>query len=125
MSSQTPSPESATSTSSSDLHEPETNPRLLSAIGWIGAFCIFIVIVAIVYFYSRPPAPDLSRIDERYRIKAEVTGQQDEMATTYGWVNQAEGVVRIPVDRAIELTVQELATAQSAEAEESAPAPGS
>jgi hypothetical protein len=28
-------------------------------------------------------------------------------ATTYGWIDQPKGVVRLPIDRAIELTVKE------------------
>ena len=33
---------------------------------------------------------------------------QREQATTYGWVDRAKGVVRLPIDRAMELTVREL-----------------
>ena len=36
----------------------------------------------------------------------EVREAEDQMLSTYGWVDQPKGVVRIPIDRAIELLAQ-------------------
>jgi len=33
--------------------------------------------------------------------------QQEELLNSYGWVDKAAGIGRIPIDRAIELTAQE------------------
>ena len=44
---------------------------------------------------------------ERAALLAEQRAKAKEAATTYGWVDQSAGVVRLPVDRAIALTVKE------------------
>jgi hypothetical protein len=44
---------------------------------------------------------------DRKALLAEHRAQEQAAATTYGWVDQKAGVVRLPIDRAIELTVQE------------------
>lgn len=55
------------------------------------------------------PATDLKRYCEI---------EQQEL-TTYGWVDQQNGVVRIPVDRAMEMVLQKGLPARPAEAAES------
>ena len=39
---------------------------------------------------------------------AELREQEAETLSTYGWVDQEKGIVRIPVDRATELVIEEL-----------------
>ncbi|MDQ5978855.1 MAG: hypothetical protein QG602_1829 [Verrucomicrobiota bacterium] len=46
---------------------------------------------------------------ERKTLLAEQRTKEQAAATTYGWVDQSKGVVRLPIDRAIELTVRDLA----------------
>jgi hypothetical protein len=51
-----------------------------------------------------PPAP---RIEEHPAMELkDLRSQEDRILTTYGWVDQKSGVVRIPIDRAIELQLQ-------------------
>ena len=45
------------------------------------------------------------RVDERTEIN-DFRYQQDETLASYGWVDQNGGVVRIPIDRAMELQLQ-------------------
>jgi hypothetical protein len=51
-----------------------------------------------------PPAPRLQTQPFRdvYQLKTEQRG----VLNSYGWVNQAGGVVHIPIERAMELTVE-------------------
>ncbi|HEX9688679.1 MAG TPA: hypothetical protein VGB47_06390 [Thermoanaerobaculia bacterium] len=51
-----------------------------------------------------PPEPRLEPdpLAPRRRIRA----REDAVLTTYGWVDRSGGVVRIPIDRAMELLVQ-------------------
>ncbi|MDI1319222.1 MAG: hypothetical protein PSW75_03380 [bacterium] len=44
---------------------------------------------------------------DRAALLAEHRTKAHAEATTYGWVDQKAGVVRLPLDRAVELTVQE------------------
>ena len=50
------------------------------------------------------PEPRLED-DERTEIN-DFRYQQDETLSSYGWVDQNTGVVRIPIDRAMQLIVQ-------------------
>jgi hypothetical protein len=52
-----------------------------------------------------PPAPRL-QVEPRAELHA-YCEQQDKLLNTYGWADEHNGVVRIPVDRAIELTLQQ------------------
>jgi hypothetical protein len=50
-----------------------------------------------------PPLPRL-QVDPKMELK-EYRDSQREILNSYGWVDRAGGVVRIPVDRAIELVL--------------------
>jgi hypothetical protein len=45
--------------------------------------------------------------DDRRTILAEHRTKEQAESTTYGWVDQKAGIVRVPIERAIELTVAE------------------
>ena len=44
---------------------------------------------------------------DRKLLLEEHRRKENAEATTYGWIDQKAGIVRLPIDRAIELTVQE------------------
>ena len=44
---------------------------------------------------------------ERKALLLEHRATEHEELTTYGWIDQKAGIVRLPIDRAIELTVME------------------
>ncbi len=46
------------------------------------------------------------QIDPVADLKA-YKAQQDELLHSYGWVNKSEGIARIPIERAIEITAQQ------------------
>jgi hypothetical protein len=52
-----------------------------------------------------PPAPRL-QVEPRAELHAYCEGQ-DKLLNTYGWADEHNGVVRIPIDRAMELTLQQ------------------
>ena len=45
--------------------------------------------------------------DDRKALLTDHRAKENAEATTYGWVDQKTGVVRLPLDRAIDLVVQE------------------
>lgn len=51
-----------------------------------------------------PPEPRLEPYPLAPRLK--LRAEEDEVLTTYGWVDKDRGLVRIPIDRAMELIVQ-------------------
>lgn len=55
------------------------------------------------------PVEGVATPADRAALLAEKRAAAHAAATTYGWVDQPQGVVRLPVDRAIELTARDLA----------------
>lgn len=56
------------------------------------------------YLKDNFPAPQLE-INERTELNAERLREEDTLST-YGWVDQQQGIVRIPIDRAIDILAQ-------------------
>ncbi len=52
-----------------------------------------------------PPAPRLQT--EPFKDLEELRAAEDRELGSYGWVDQASGVARLPIERAIELVVEE------------------
>src|SRR5579872_2714746 len=51
-----------------------------------------------------PPAP---RLEDHPAIEVhELHSEEDKILTTYGWTDKQKGVVRIPIDRAMELRLE-------------------
>jgi hypothetical protein len=55
--------------------------------------------------YYRGTQPDLAEAGQR-KLQ-ELRAAEQEQLEGYGWINRTDGVVRIPVDRAMELLVKE------------------
>ncbi len=94
--------------------EPEPSDRkvLLSAIAWLGVIFCFFLVVAVAYLPNRAVSQEARDAAIRYQIRDEVRGEQARLVESYEWINPAEGVVRLPVERAMRLTVEELRARQ-------------
>lgn len=99
--------------------EPSDRKVLYSAIGWIGVMFIFALIVTIAYVDRRRDLPQSFFDEERLAIRQRVESSQTERIRSYAWENQAEGVVRIPVSRAMDLVVRDLQPVRTIEPEAS------
>ncbi|MCC5834405.1 MAG: hypothetical protein JJU20_06705 [Opitutales bacterium] len=95
---------------SHDQTDPEPSDRkiLFSALGWLGVFFLFALIVVIAYLPNRAASQYEVDKEARFEIKRNLDARQERLATTYDWVSQSNGVVRVPIERAMELTVREL-----------------
>jgi hypothetical protein len=60
-----------------------------------------------MYRYTHPAPITQNRIAERKKALAEIRSAEAESLNHYGWVDQAKGIVRLPIDRAMELMLQE------------------
>jgi len=86
----------------------------------VGCFVVFLVVLDLAYIPERRLAPevDLSKIPPEEQWKYTPEGRKahlDEMrareksiATSYAWIDKSKGIVQLPIDRAMELTLQEL-----------------
>ncbi len=82
-------------------------------------FLVFGAIVGVTLYHSRETtvAADLTKIDPadqwKYTEKgradrlAELRGKEQTALGAYGWVEEPAGIVRLPIDRAMELVVAE------------------
>ncbi len=103
-------------------HEPHAPARSSFALT-IGVvlvcFLVFGAIVGVTLYHSRETvvAADLTKVDEADRWKfteagraarlAELRGKEQTALASYGWIDEPAGVVRLPIDRAMELVVAE------------------
>jgi hypothetical protein len=94
--------------------EPSDRRILLSALAWVGVIFMFVFIVLIAYVPNRSVAIDARDVEARQQIRLRVETEQEKRASTYEWINQAEGQVRLPIGRARELIVEELRSSPSA-----------
>jgi hypothetical protein len=82
---------------------------VLLALGIIGAIGLTAVIL---YFVNRPVPLTVGPAEERKAKLAEVNAKQNDIISSYAWVDQPNGVVRIPVERAMRLTIEKLEKAK-------------
>jgi hypothetical protein len=78
-----------------------------NAAAFAGVFVVVAGLIGIMYHYTRPGPVDQARWVERTANLAELNAHNKDLLENYGWVNPSRGVVRLPVDRALELTVKE------------------
>jgi hypothetical protein len=83
----------------------------------MGVFAIFLVIMNLAQTPVTPLAEAMNvPEDQQWRLssatrqerRAELEGEAQAAASSYGWINKNDGIVRLPVDRAIELTLGEI-----------------
>jgi len=80
----------------------------IAIIGIVGAVMLFVIIVLIQALFYRVERAEVGRKeaqavpDTAVRVRAE----QQALLNSYRWVDQKNGVVRIPIERAMELTAK-------------------
>jgi len=92
---------------------------LATFIAIVGCFLIMSLIVWLAYLPNRGGvvSVDMSQVSEDQQWKFSAEGRKERLAqlranetellNNYSWVDQSAGVVRVPVERAIELVVSE------------------
>lgn len=88
-------------------NEPKTSSLPAYVIGILGSFFILAGLVWAMRHYTRPAPVGQARVEERKKNLAELRAVEAEALNTYGWVDQGKGVVRLPVARAMEITLLE------------------
>ncbi len=84
------------------------NPAVaINAIAMAGLLSIMFVLIWFMYHFTRPEPVDQTRIAERRKALAELNAQAKDALENYAWIDKTKGLVRLPVARAMELTVNE------------------
>ena len=76
-------------------------------IGVVGSLLIVAWLVRTMAEKTRPQPLGQSRAAERAKNLTELRAAASDQLQNYGWVDQNRGLVRLPIDRAMELTVQQ------------------
>ena len=81
----------------------------VTAVAVIGGFLIFALILTIAYLPNKPEAlPQGTKTpEERAAILRDLRAHEAEIANSYGWIDQSKGIVRVPIDRAVQLTIDD------------------
>ena len=57
--------------------------------------------------YTQPPPLGEDRVAARKKALAELRAAEASDLTSYGWVDQSKGVVRLPINEAIQLALRD------------------
>ncbi len=77
------------------------------AVSLLGCLLLVYALVKTVQHYMQPPPLNATRVEERQKALAELRAREQEQTQNYGWVDQAHGIVRLPITNAMELTIRE------------------
>ena len=87
---------------------------------WFGIVLLFalfgVIVLAIIGPAPRGSDYEEARAKKRVENLKTVREEADKALTAYGWVDKNKGVARVPIERAMELTVAELAKQKPAPA---------
>ena len=87
---------------------------------WLGIVCLFalfgLIVLAVIGPSPRTSDYEETRAKKRMEKLKTLREESQKELTTYAWVDKNKGVARIPIDRAMEVTVDELAQKRPAPA---------
>jgi hypothetical protein len=75
-------------------------------IGVLGSFLIIAALVWAMQRYTQPPPLGEDRAAVRKKALADLRAAEASELDSYGWVDQAKGVVRLPISEAMQLTLR-------------------
>jgi hypothetical protein len=76
-------------------------------IGIAGTFLLMLVLIWAMYHYTRPDTLDAARVRERRQFLEEIRTAESQAVSQYAWRDRDKGLVILPIERALELTLQE------------------
>lgn len=88
---------------------PSNTHSWLTFAAVLGGLAIFALIVTIAYLPQRPAPIQQGALTPKERATRliEMRSKEQKQSTSYGWIDQQKGAVQLPIDRAVELTIQE------------------
>jgi len=84
----------------------QVNRASSAATGFIVASLIFAVLAVLIKLGVQVPAVDADRDAVRAKALAEIQAADEQALNTAGWVDQSRGIVRLPIDTAMQAAAQ-------------------
>ncbi len=111
---------------SDNAARPPRPVSLVTIVAIFGCFALFLILIRLAYNSKSPayiPEDEVAEklgADQQWNATPEarrtylmeLRSKQEKQATSYGWVDQKNGVVQLPVDRAMELVAHDYAPKQ-------------
>ncbi len=95
---------------SSALMNPEPVPNrsgLAYIIAIVGSFLILAALGWAIHHYTQPPPLGEDRVAVRTKALAELRSAEAEALATPAWIDQAKGIVRLPIADAVNIVQRE------------------
>ena len=78
---------------------------VIYAAGILGALMIMAFLVGQMKKYTTPAPLGAARAEERKKNLVELRGAEQTALTTYDWQDKGKSLVRLPIDRAMDLAI--------------------
>ncbi len=72
-----------------------------------GTFLLMVILIWTMYHYMRPEDLNAARVQERRQFLQDIKATEAQQLNHYAWRDRDKGLVILPIDRALELTLQE------------------
>ncbi len=95
----------------------QTNRASGAALGFIIAIVLFVAVSVIVKLAVHPPVLDAARAADRSQALAEITAAEDKALNTAAVIDNQRGIVRLPIETAMQLAAKQWANPSAARAE--------
>ncbi len=89
------------------MNHENVNRASGAVIGFVIAFMIFIALIAIAKFSIAVPAIDADRDATISKSLTEIRKMENNALNNPGWVDQSHGIVRLPIETAMQITAQQ------------------
>jgi hypothetical protein len=86
---------------------PQVNRASGAGAGFVIASLIFIVLVVIVKLSATPPAIDADRATVISQMLYQIRTNEVASLNNAGWVDKDKGIVRLPIDTALQIAAKE------------------
>ena len=83
---------------------------MTALIGAAGVFAVFLLVLALqaLFFYAQKKQAESKSYGYAFDQIRSAQAQQEAELNTYRWIDQSKGIVAVPIDRAMSLTVAAL-----------------
>lgn len=83
-------------------YTPDVNRASGAAVGFMIASVLFVVLAVIVRFTANAPAIDADRSAALSSALFEIRTNEEVSLSSAGWVDRSRGIVRLPIDTAMQ-----------------------
>jgi flagellar basal body-associated protein FliL len=93
----------------SSVRYDDPNVAISAVIGIISAILLFVIVVVLQAFFYGAQQTEMEKkvLTRPNQALQQLNASQQELLGSYGWLSEGDGVVRIPIERAMELVAAE------------------